>query len=97
MTRSQTEILAQIRASMLDGGRYEVKQEIFNNLGFFISYTLEVGLPNDDGTLASLICRTYKQFFIGKRGGVTLIHTNSNGKSSSKKVSGLHAALNYSL
>jgi hypothetical protein len=97
MTRSQTEVLAQIRETMLDGGRYEIKQEIINDIGYFISYALEVGLPNDEGTLASLICNTYKLFFIGKRGGVTLRHTNSNGKFSSKEIVGLHKALQYSL
>jgi hypothetical protein len=97
MTRNQVEVLAQIKATMLDRGRYVIKQEIISDLGFAVSYCIEVGLPNDEGTLASLICNTYKHFFIGKRGGVTLRHTHSNGKFSSKKVSGLYAALNYSL
>jgi hypothetical protein len=97
MTRSQTEVLAQIKSAMIDGGRYEIKQERINNLGYFISYTIETGLPNDEGTLASAICRVYKQFFIGKRGGVTLCHTESNGKFSNKEIVGLHKALQYSL
>jgi hypothetical protein len=82
---------------MLDGGRYVIKQEVINDLGYFISYALEVGLPNDEGTLASVICNTYKHFFIGKRGGVKLCHTQSNGKFSSAKIVGLHKALQYSL
>jgi hypothetical protein len=97
MTRNQTEVLAQIKFTMLDGGRYEIKREIISDLGFAVSYAIEVGLPNDEGTLASLICNTYKHFFIGKRGGVTLRHTQSNGKFSSTKIVGLHNALNYSL
>jgi hypothetical protein len=97
MTRNQTEVLAQIKSTMLDGGRYVIKQEIISDLGFAISYAIEVGLLNDEGTLASLICNTYKHFFIGKRGGVTLRHTHSNGKFSSAKIVGLHKALQYSL
>jgi hypothetical protein len=97
MTRNQTEVLAQIKSTMLDGGRYEIKQEHTKDLGFAVSYSIEVGLQNDEGTLASVICNTYKHFFIGKRGGVTLRHTNSNGKFSSAKIVGLHNALNYSL
>jgi len=97
MTRNQVEVLAQIKSTMLDSGRYEIKREIISDLGFAVSYTIEVGLPNDEGTLASLICNTYKHFFIGKRGGVKLCHTQSNGKFSSAKIVGLHNALNYSL
>jgi hypothetical protein len=97
MTRNQVEVLAQIKSTMLDSGRYEIKREIISDLGFAVSYAIEVGLPNDEGTLASLICNTYKHFFIGKRGGVKLCHTQSNGKFSSAKIVGLHNALNYSL
>ena len=97
MTRNQVEVLSQIKATMLNGDRYEIKREITSDLGFAVSYAIEVGLPNDAGTLASVICRTYKHFFIGKRGGVKLCHTHSNGKFSSAKIVGLHKTLQYSL
>lgn len=97
MTSNQEKIIAYIKKSMLDNGRYEIKQEHTEDLGFAVSFSIEVGLPNDEGTLASLICNTYKHFFIGKRGGVTLRHTNSNGQFSNSVLVGLQKSLQYSL
>jgi hypothetical protein len=97
MTHKQTETLAQIKAAMLEGGRYEIKREEVSDIGYAISYAIEVGLPNDEGTLASTICRVYKHFFIGKRGGVKLVFAQSNGKFSRPNTVGLRKALQYSL
>lgn len=40
-----------------------------------------VGLKDDEGTMAACFARTYRQIFIGKRGGVmTYTNTKKNGK-----------------
>lgn len=31
---------------------------------------VEIGVKNDDGTMAEIFCRNYYLFFIGKRGGI---------------------------
>lgn len=46
-----------------------------------------VGLVEDEGTMASLICRTYRHIFIGKNGGYATYVDKKKGKGS-KKVCG---------
>lgn len=49
---------------------YEIKEwEVMEN-EFFVTVRCVTGRKNDDGTLAACWCRTYRQIFVGHRGGV---------------------------
>lgn len=65
----------------LEGSRYEFKTfEVKDDNGIVSVYSV-VGLKNDEGTMAAYTCRTYRQIFIGKCGGV---HTYDNQKKGGK-------------
>lgn len=53
-------------------GHYEVKQLEVTSFddGEDVMVFVEIGLPNDEGTLAECLCREAYRFFIGKRGGL---------------------------
>ena len=96
MTKQQTKAIEMIRSAMLAKGAYELKEEHTKNLDYFVSYSIEMGIANDDGTLASVICRDYRHFFIGKRGGIKLQSVlMSNKYASPKNVTGLFNSINY--
>lgn len=72
----------------VENSGYEFKTfEVEDNDGIVSVYSV-VGLKNDDGTMAACTCRTYRQIFIGKMGGV---HTYYN-----QKKGGKAALTNYS-
>ena len=72
----------------LENSEYEFKTfEVKDDAGVVSVYSI-VGLKNDEGTMAACTCRTYRQIFIGKRGG---IHTYDN-----KKKGGKAALTSYS-
>ena len=56
--------------------RFEVVEE--NGYVFVVS---EVGLKNDEGTYACILCRERRHIAIGKRGGMKLLNTGRYSKS----------------
>lgn len=96
MTSKQEKMVNQIKADIirydftdshkkdftLESSRYEFKEfEVKDHGCGYISLYSVVGLKGDQGTMAACICRTYRQIFIGKRGGV---HTYDNQKKGGK-------------
>lgn len=65
----------------IENSRYEFKTFQVEDHGEFVSVYSVVGVKGDEGTMAALIARTYRQIFIGKRGGV---HTYDNQKKGGK-------------
>lgn len=67
-----------------EDSEYEFKEfevtEVDDHFGVVTVYSV-VGLKGDEGTMASVTCRTYRHIFIGKRGGV---HTHINSKKGGK-------------
>ena len=53
-------------------GSHEVKElDVFDyDFGKDVHVTLEMGMPNDEGTLAEALCRDCFSFNIGERGGI---------------------------
>jgi hypothetical protein len=95
MNAKQTNAIEIIKKEMM-GNSYEVKKEEVSDCGFFVSYTIEVGMANDEGTLASALCRNYRHFFIGNRGGVTLKSVSMGSHySSPKSVTGLFNSVRF--
>lgn len=54
---------------------YEYKRFEVEDCGAFVSVVSEVGLVGDEGTAASILCRTRRHIHIGKRGGMRLMNT----------------------
>ena len=95
MNSKQINVIETIKKEMMEN-RYEVKTEQVSDCGFFVSYSIEVGIADDEGTLASVLCRNYRHFFIGKRGGVTLKTVSmGNHRASPKSVSGLFNSVRF--
>jgi hypothetical protein len=59
-----------------------------------VSMVIEVGMINDEGTTAALICRDRAHFFIGPRGGIRMVDRDSN-KYRAVPVSMFHAQLGH--
>lgn len=58
----------------------------------------EVGSPDDEKTLASLLCRYYWHVEIGRSGGIRLLSFDSNLKMSlikSRRVRGISRVVNF--
>ena len=95
MTSKQEKMINQIKADIirydftdnhnkgftLENSRYEFKEFKVEDHGEFVSVYSVVGPKGDEGTMVALIARTYRQIFIGKRGGV---HTYDNQKKGGK-------------
>lgn len=92
MTSKQEKMVNQIKADIIrydfhdhrkgiENSSYEFKEFEVKDLGYAVSVYSVVGLKDDEGTMAACICRTYRQIFIGKRGGV---HTYDNQKKGGK-------------
>lgn len=60
--------------------KYEVKKWEVEELGVngIICVVLVTGLIGDEGTMASLLCRKHRQFFVGARGGISVMNRNYN-------------------
>lgn len=74
MTKAQEYAIDRIRRLVerhCKGVDLEVKQFEIDDCDYFISVSVVYGLPNDDGTLAQLLCRDRAHLFVGKRGGIT--------------------------
>lgn len=85
MNRKQEQIIERLKTAILlhDGlgqthvDRYEYKKfevEEKYNLVFLLT---EVGSKTDEGTWASLLCRTRRHILVGKKGGVRLLNAVS--------------------
>ena len=79
MTKSQERALNKIRRLVdqeikgIRGDRddKEIKVWEVDENEYFVSVIVEYGYKNDEGTMASIICRDRAHLFIGKRGGIT--------------------------
>lgn len=60
--------------------KYEFKKWEVDDCGSFISLVLEVGMKEDEGTLAAIFCRDRAQLFIRRGGAVEYpVYTKRNG------------------
>ena len=76
MTKQQEIAVNKIRADIekeffYDKDTYEVKKWEVEECKYFVSVAFEVGIKNDEGTLASIFCRDRGHLFVGKRGGLS--------------------------
>ena len=89
MTKKQEKMVEFLRKNILEWDSYghpetrEVKvfkvSEI-EGTNLVAVYSV-VGLKDDEGTVASILCRTYRHMFIGKNGGIfTRIYNSKTGK-----------------
>lgn len=86
MTAAQEKAIARIRrkaeSGLFHGGpeKYEFKKWEVEDCGSFISVVLEVGMKEDEGTMAELLCRDRAHLFIGRGGGITYpMYTKRSG------------------
>ena len=95
MNSKQVSVIETIKAKMMNS-HYEVKIEEVQDCGHFVSFVIEVGMFDDEGTMAEIICRNRRHFFIGKRGGVTLKSVSMSNKfASPKSVTGLFNSVHF--
>jgi hypothetical protein len=104
MTPAQQKALDRIKAEIVrqksngkpetsEFKKFEVTDGADTPLVFLVT---EYGMKGDEGTMAALMCRDYRHFMIGKRGGVELLSLVSNLRSSyPKRVRGAWAAVTY--
>ena len=76
MTKQQEVAINNLKQSIINGlflnkDKYEFKEFEIIEYDHFISLYFVVGMKNDEGTYASIVCRDRGQLFIGKRGGIT--------------------------
>ena len=78
MTKQQERKIELIRNYMKNyhgkySDNYELKEDEVQDIGAggIISVVLEVGLKEDEGTMAAILCRDRIHVFVGPRGGVT--------------------------
>lgn len=72
MNASQQAVFHKFVSKAVCNGRYEVKKLEVTSFddGDDVMVYIVTGRPNDEGTMAELICRDTYRFFIGKRGGL---------------------------
>ncbi|MDO4266409.1 MAG: hypothetical protein Q4C63_08135 [Eubacteriales bacterium] len=86
MTKAQEETIEEIRQEIprfdfYNETSYEIKEwEVKETEWGTVVLTFETGRKNDEGTLASVLCRKSRQLFIGKRGGVACYIYNEKTK-----------------
>ena len=77
MTKTQEQVLARIRREverqLFYSENYEIKDWQVNESEYTVGVFFEVGLKNDEGTLAQFYARDKGQVFIGKKGGLTYV------------------------
>ena len=91
MTKSQERAIARIERLVqkeLYNDEYEIKEWDVHENEYFVSLVVETGRKNDEGTLASIICRDRAHLFIGKRGGITYPVTTKKGKQVCRQFKG---------
>ena len=68
---------------------YEIKFTKVNSSPIcddFVSLTIETGMIGDEGTAASILCRTYRHIFIGVAGGCELANPLKKGRTINRGV-----------
>lgn len=75
ITKAQEKAIAKIKRlaenlHSYHADKYEIKQFDINDCKYFVSVVVEVGMKDDEGTLAEVFCRDRAQLFIGPRGGI---------------------------
>lgn len=98
MTKQQEAALKKIRRlvenyhspSVRD--KYEVKQYDVNENEYSIDVYIVIGMKNDEGTMAEIICRDHAHLFIGPRGGITY-PVSKNGHHYKKRFRGYDYSL----
>jgi hypothetical protein len=72
MTKSQSKALGRIKDALARlYPRHEIKHWSVTSAGRSLSVVAETGLPDDEGTCASLFCRNRLHVFVGPRGGLS--------------------------
>ena len=92
MTNAQEKAVARIKklAETLHSyhaDRYEIKEWKVEENEFFVEVIVEVGMKDDEGTMASIFCRERAQLFIRKCGGITY-PVYKNGRCYTKRFKG---------
>ncbi len=89
LTAKQAKVIEHIKARIMDvnyghtAASYEIKRfEITlpqedNGLAFLV---VETGMKNDEGTLASCLCRDHRLIMIGQNGGTELLNPKKKGR-----------------
>ena len=101
MNTTQTNAIESIKKAMLEGvylgtSQVELKKCEIRESSEFVSLVIEVGHVGDEGSMAEVLCRDCRQFFIGKRGGVSLASLSVGSRHKSfgfKQVNGLWNAV----
>lgn len=94
MTREQGRAVEYLRDQIIrhDGhsdNDYEYKRFDVRDVepgGHYVFVVSEVGLKGDEGTLASIYCRTHRHISIGPRGGLTLLNAKHKSKRQGRRV-----------
>jgi len=67
---------------------YEYKEwEVQDHDYGMVSIVAEVGMKNDEGTMAAVFCRARKHVFIGKKGGFSWYDNNAHKRVNARKYS----------
>jgi len=79
MTEKQARVVKMLRRRVIQmdghGDKYEYKRFDVKEMDCdLVSVVSEVGLIGDEGTAASILCRTHRHILVGKRGGLTLVN-----------------------
>lgn len=85
LTQVQIDLITHIQMMHVDDG-HEVKRLSVTNLGRVVSVVVVVGMKNDEGTMAAVLCRKRGHFFIGRRGGIKAVDPSGHAtKAQAKK------------
>lgn len=82
MTKAQERVVEAIRARIAEFdfyGRpeqYELKEWTVTEEHGRVCLVFETGMKNDEGTMASVLCRKRRQAFISQRGSITVYMWN---------------------
>ena len=86
-TAAQSKAIERIKAAVADRNsygdpaNYEFKKVEVKDLDWgAVSMVTEFGRKGDEGTYAALICRDYRHFFIGPKGGITMVSAKDGKK-----------------
>lgn len=72
MTKAQERSVAKIRRQAETEFNWtEVKEFEVTENEYFVSVCAVIGMPDDEGTMAAILCRDRIHVFIGKRGAIT--------------------------
>lgn len=93
MTPKQAAMIDLLKARILERnaawGATEMKHFAIEDVredSDLVFMVIEVGSPNDEGTLASVFCRDRRHIMIGPNGGCTLLNPKVKGKTRNRGV-----------